>query len=178
MACGRAVLPKKRRKRLRREFGVLFAVVLVVGFSLALAATAEIHDSCDAATLTITATGEIPDGVQQYDLAINSTAGGSVTTPGEGTFSYDEGTDVSLEATPDTGHRFASWTGDVDTIANSGAAETTITINGHYIITANFEELAPPLNWALIGGIIAMAVVLGLVIFFRRRKRANERRSD
>ena len=33
----------------------------------------------------------------------------------------------------------------------------------------NFEEI-PPVNWPLIGGIIAAAVAVGLVIFFVRRR--------
>ncbi|MFO7995899.1 MAG: hypothetical protein R6U93_01930 [Dehalococcoidia bacterium] len=155
-----------------------------MGFSLASAATAELHDSCDAATVTITATGEILDGAQQYDLAINSTAGGSVTTPGEGTFSYDEGTEVDLVANPATistgpGYQFVNWTGDVDTIADPNAAATTIAINGDYFITANFQKIPPtPVNWALIGGIMAAAAVAGLVIFFVRRKRPAEAKGD
>jgi len=67
------------------------------------------------------------------------TGGGSVTTPGEGTFTYDEGTAVNLVATPDAGYRFVNWTGDVDTVADVNAASTTITMNGDYSITANFE---------------------------------------
>jgi len=79
---------------------------------------------------------EIPS--VQYDLSINSTGGGSVTTPGEGTFNYTAGTVVDLEATPDAGYRFVEWTGDVGTIADVNAAATTITMNGDYSITANF----------------------------------------
>jgi len=74
----------------------------------------------------------------QYDLSINSTEGGSVTIPGEGVFTYDEGTAVDLVATPDAGHRFDRWTGDVATIADVDAASTNITVNGNYSITANF----------------------------------------
>ena len=33
---------------------------------------------------------------ESYTLSITSTAGGSVTTPGEGTFNYDEGT-ISID---------------------------------------------------------------------------------
>jgi hypothetical protein len=73
----------------------------------------------------------------QYDLTINSTAGVSVTTPGEGTFTYDAGTVVDLVATPDDGYRFVEWTGDVGTIADVGAAATNITMNGNYSITAS-----------------------------------------
>jgi len=74
-------------------------------------------------------------------LTITSTAGGSVTTPGEGSFVYGYGTVVNLVATPASGYRFVNWSGDVGTIANVNAASTTITMNGHYSITANFEQI-------------------------------------
>ncbi|MCD6391628.1 MAG: hypothetical protein J7L92_06545 [Dehalococcoidia bacterium] len=80
----------------------------------------------------------------QYDLTISSTAGGSVTTPGEGTFTYDEGTVVNLVASPAEGYEFDSWSGDVGTIADDEDATTTITMNGDYSITANFEEEEEP----------------------------------
>ena len=76
---------------------------------------------------------------ESYTLTIASTAGGSVTVPGEGTFTYDEGTVVTLVATPDTGYQFVNWTGDVGTVANVNAASTTIAMNGNYSITANFS---------------------------------------
>jgi Leucine-rich repeat (LRR) protein len=75
----------------------------------------------------------------QYSLTISSTAGGSVTTPGEGTFIRNAGTAVNLAATPAGGYAFVNWTGNVGTIANVNAAYTTITMNGDYSITANFE---------------------------------------
>jgi hypothetical protein len=107
------------------------------------------------------------------DLTISSTAGGSVTNPGEGTFTYDPGTGVNLLTEAEEGYRFINWTGDVDTITNVNAAETTITIDNNYEITANFKEI-PSVNWTLIGVIIAVAIVAGVVIFFllRRRRRA------
>ena len=82
----------------------------------------------------------------QYDLTISSTAGGSVTTPGEGTFTRDAGTVVNLVASADDGYEFVNWTGDVGTIASGSAATTTITMNGNYSITANFalEEEEEP----------------------------------
>jgi polyhydroxybutyrate depolymerase len=72
--------------------------------------------------------------------------GGSVTTPGEGSFFYDADispTVVNLVATPkSTVYEFTGWTGDVDTIDNPDAATTTITINPNtdYEIIATFEE--------------------------------------
>jgi preprotein translocase subunit YajC len=81
----------------------------------------------------------IPEG--EHSLTISSTAGGSVTTPGEGTFIYSEGDEVNLVATPDAGYQFVNWTGDVDTIIDIDDAATTMTINDDYSITANFEEI-------------------------------------
>jgi len=75
--------------------------------------------------------------VAVYDLTISSTAGGSVTTPGEGTFNYDAGTVVDLVAEADDGYRFVEWTGDVGTIGDVTAAATNITMNGDYSITAS-----------------------------------------
>jgi preprotein translocase subunit YajC len=76
-----------------------------------------------------------------YDLTIVSTVGGTVNTPGEGTFNYDGLTVVDLVATPDVGWSFDRWTGDVDTIDNVEDAETTITMNDNYSITAKFVAI-------------------------------------
>jgi len=74
----------------------------------------------------------------RYDLTVSSTEGGQVTAPGEATFTYGKGTVVDLLAEPEQGYRFDKWTGDVDAIHNVNAATTTITMNGHYSILANF----------------------------------------
>jgi len=72
-----------------------------------------------------------------YSLTISSTEGGSVTTPGEGTFVYATNTTVDLAAQPN-GYPFVKWTGDVGTIANVEAAATNITMYSSYSITAHF----------------------------------------
>jgi hypothetical protein len=73
-----------------------------------------------------------------HNLTISSTAGGSVTSPGEGTFPYDTGTVVNLAAVADEGYRFDQWTGNVSTIVDVYEASTTIVMNGDYNITAGF----------------------------------------
>ncbi len=83
---------------------------------------------------------DIEEPPDEFSLTVSSTAGGSVTTPGEGTFVYDTGTVVSLVATPVSDYRFVNWTGDTGTLDNVNAASTTITMNGDYSITANFAE--------------------------------------
>jgi hypothetical protein len=82
--------------------------------------------------------------VTGYDLTVDSTAGGSVTDPGEGVFTYVDGTVVDLLAVPDAGYQFVNWTGDTGAIDDVDAADTFITVNGTYAITANFELIPPP----------------------------------
>ena len=100
----------------------------------------------NVASTTITMNGDYSitaNFVAVYDLTISSTTGGSVTTPGVGTFSYDAGTVVNLVATANSGYYFTNWTGDVGTIANVNAPTTTVTTNDNYSITANFEQTPP-----------------------------------
>jgi uncharacterized repeat protein (TIGR02543 family) len=79
----------------------------------------------------------------EYDLTISGTEGGVVTTPGEGTFAYDDGDAVDLVATPDASYVFVNWTGDVDTIEDVNDATTSITVDDNYSVTANFVLIAP-----------------------------------
>jgi len=87
--------------------------------------------------------GEPPPPPQEYDLTTSSTAGGLVTAPGEGTFTYEEGTMVDLLAVAETGYQFVNWTGDTGTIGDVDSAETAITMDADYGIMANFEEKPP-----------------------------------
>ncbi len=92
------------------------------------------------ASYSITANFEqIPDG--QFALTASSTAGGSVTVPGEGVFLYDAGTEVGLVATAASGYYFTGWSGDVGTVDNVNSPSTTITMQASYSITANFEQI-------------------------------------
>jgi preprotein translocase subunit YajC len=98
------------------------------------------------ATTTITINGDYSITANfgaAYALTIASTTGGLVTTPGEGTFAYGEGTVLDLVAVADEGYLFDEWTGDVATIADVNAAITTITMNGDYAITAKFLDPSP-----------------------------------
>ena len=83
--------------------------------------------------------GEHVREITEYTLTVYSTDGGS-TKPGFDLV-YAEGTEVSIEATPEPGHRFVGWTGDVDTIADVNAAKATIIMNDNYSILASFCEI-------------------------------------
>jgi hypothetical protein len=87
--------------------------------------------------------GMVGCGPVQYNLTISSTEGGQVTTPGEGAFTYDEGTVVSLVAHAEGGYSFVGWSGDVGTVGDVNAVVTNININDNYDIAANFEETDP-----------------------------------
>jgi len=110
-----------------------------------------------AATTTITMNGNYSITANfgligvTYNLTVASTAGGSVTTPGVGTFPYNAGTVVNLVAVANTGYQFVNWTGNVGTIANTSAATTTITMNGNYSITANFAQVVGNLGDLITG---------------------------
>ncbi len=76
-----------------------------------------------------------------YTLNLSKTGNGSVmvngipfTLPWSGQF--PSGTNVHIEAVPDSGWSFSNWTGDYGATANP----TTITMNGNKIVTVNFSQ--------------------------------------
>jgi len=98
----------------------------------------------NAATTTITMDDDYTItanfvAVVTHHLTISGTEGGSVTSPGDGTFIHDEGAAVDLVASPDGCYHFVSWTGDVDTIADVSDPTTTITMAGDCTIAARFD---------------------------------------
>jgi hypothetical protein len=81
--------------------------------------------------------------VAQHTLTISSGTGGSVTTPGVGSFSYAHGTIVPIGARANAGYHFAAWTGsavDALKVEDPNAASTTVTINDNYTLKANFAS--------------------------------------
>ena len=132
----------------------------------------------DASETNITVEGDysitagFEEMLEQYDLAISSSGGGSVAIPGEGTYAYQQGAVVDLMAQAEQGFRFVEWTGQVSAIANASAAQTTVTMDGDYIIMAVFEEIPPPAaDRLLIGAILAAVIVGGLIVLLLSRRR-------
>ncbi|NVM57532.1 MAG: hypothetical protein HWN51_05375, partial [Desulfobacterales bacterium] len=83
----------------------------------------------------------------QYDLAIN-VVGSGTTDPAPGTYTYDEGTDVSVDAIPDSGWTLHHWELDGADVAD--ADPYTITMDDDHILTAVFVELeVPPVQYDL-----------------------------
>jgi len=86
----------------------------------------------------------------QYNLTVSSIGGGSVTTPGEGTYTYEAGTVVELAAVPDECCEFVEWTGD--TVANPDSASTSITMDAAKSVTAHFAQRQYNLTISSTGG--------------------------
>lgn len=115
-------------------------------------------DNVNDASTTITMNGNYSitaNFIAQYILTIDSTEGGHVTSPGEGTFKYDVGTVVNLVAEAEEGYKFLNWIGDIEMVANVTIASTTITLSGNCMVTAHFlpadnylDEIGPGL-WTL-----------------------------
>ena len=68
----------------------------------------------------------------QYSLTVTAGEGGTVSTEG-GTF--DEGTEVTILATPDEGYEFVRWEG-----SDSDSSSLTITLNGNTNVQALFQK--------------------------------------
>jgi hypothetical protein len=81
---------------------------------------------------------------QTLSLSVTCGEGGTVTKPGIGSFAYERGTALSLEAIANPGYRFARWTGtlvDRRDIADPRLSQTSIVLNEGGTLCATFELL-------------------------------------
>ncbi|MBN1274419.1 MAG: C39 family peptidase [Candidatus Aminicenantes bacterium] len=83
-----------------------------------------------------------PYVVPKHNLKIVSGAGGT-TTPAPGTYSYDKGTDVSVQATAQQYNVFGYWGGDVTGSDNP----VTVHMDSDKFIMANFRFINAPKNF-------------------------------
>jgi hypothetical protein len=86
-----------------------------------------------------------PTVIKQYTLTVTASEGGSVTAGG----TYDEGTDVSITATPAEGYEFIDWEGNSET-TNS----FTLTIDSDTVLMANFQLIPVTVDYYSSGEII------------------------
>ena len=74
--------------------------------------------------------------------------GQGATAPKIGTYSYNQGTTVSIRATPDSGWQFDGWIGEV---ADPDSATTIIVIDSEKDIIANFSQIMHSLTTRIKG---------------------------
>ena len=125
------------------------------------AGNASTIDDVNAASTTITIDSDYSitaNFFKQYNLTISSTAGGSVTMPGEGTYAYDPGKAVNLVAQAEEGYHFVNWTAQAGTFANASTAETNFTMpSQNAMVTANFAT-----SYSQIGEVLVSALLEGV----------------
>jgi len=78
-----------------------------------------------------------------YALAVTAINGTVAKSPNKAT--YDPGTVVTLQATPDAGYKFVGWSGAVTGATNPA----TLTMNASKSVVANFEPLVPAYTLAI-----------------------------
>jgi len=110
--------------------------------------TGEIYtvDDPEAATTTVVVDGDYYitanfREIEKYTLLIYVDGEGTTTPPAEREQTYVEGTVVNIIAKPKSGWKFVEWIGDVDTVEDVEAANTTITMDSDCLILAIFEPI-------------------------------------
>jgi len=78
---------------------------------------------------------------QKSILTLNSSEGGDISIPGEGSFDYDTGTVVVITAVPDPGCHFTGWTGSAvaaGQVTSEHSVRTQVNLDADYTLQANF----------------------------------------
>jgi hypothetical protein len=75
----------------------------------------------------------------QLTMAVSPSGGGS-TSPAVGSYWYDAGSPVSIQATPAGGYTFSSWSGSGSGSYSGNSNPASITMNGPITETANFQS--------------------------------------
>jgi hypothetical protein len=84
--------------------------------------------------------------IDTYTITTSARGGGTVSNPGEGQFSYDHGSEVSIEAMAYPNYHFVNWTGtavDAGKVTDPSDDSTKVTMDADYTIQANFAILPP-----------------------------------
>jgi hypothetical protein len=108
----------------------LLTIITLSSIALIYSCSTEEEDTTPPPSVVATPEPE-PPAPTQYTLTVTAGEGGTVSTEG-GTF--DEGTEVTVTATPDEGYEFVRWEGS-DSTENS----LTITLDSNESLNAVFE---------------------------------------
>src|SRR6056300_251336 len=105
---------------------------ILTAFLILYSCSAEEEDTTPPPSVVATPEPE-PQAPTQYTLTVTAGEGGTVSTEG-GT--YDEGTEVTITATPAEGHEFVGWEG-----SDSTEASLTVTLGANTSLNALFGQL-------------------------------------
>jgi hypothetical protein len=108
----------------------LLSTTLLIAFVFIYSCSTEEEDNTPPPSVVATPEPE-PPAPTQYTLTVTAGEGGTVSTEG-GT--YDEGTEVTITATPNDGYEFVGWEG-----SDSDSSSLTITLNGNFSVQALFS---------------------------------------
>ena len=111
----------------------LLSTILIIAFVFIYSCSTEEEDTTPPPSVVATPEPE-PPAPTQYTLTVTAGEGGTVSTEG-GT--YDEGTEVTITATPDEGYEFIGWEG-----SDSDSNSLTVTLNGNTTVQALFSEIS------------------------------------
>ena len=110
----------------------LLSTILLIAFVFVYSCSTEEEDTSPPPALVQPQEPE-PPAPTQYTLTVTAGEGGTVSSEG-GT--YDEGTDITITATPNEGYEFVGWEG-----SESNSASLTLTINSNTSISATFQRI-------------------------------------
>ena len=134
--------------------------ICVLSLVLIYSCSTEEEDTTPPPSVVVTSEPE-PPAPSQYTLTVTAGEGGTVSTEG-GT--YDEGTEITITATPDDGYEFIEWDGN-DNQSNS----FTININSNLTIQANFQIIQSNEDYYSSGDIIPIEPI----VFYDRELTIN-----
>ena len=143
------------------KFYLSLLPIYILFLSLVYSCSTEEEDTTPPPTVQQPTPEPEPPAPTQYTLVVTASEGGTVSTEG-GT--YDEGTEVTVTATPDDGYEFIEWDGN-DNQSNS----FTVSINSNLTIQANFQIIQSNENYYSSGDIIPIEPV----VFYDRELTIN-----
>lgn len=143
------------------KFYLSLLPIYILFLSLVYSCSTEEEDTTPPPTVQQPTPEPEPPAPTQYNLVVTASEGGTVSTEG-GT--YDEGTEVTVTATPDDGYEFIEWDGN-DNQSNS----FTVSINSNITIQANFQIIQSNENYYSSGDIIPIEPV----VFYDRELTIN-----
>ena len=116
-----------------KRFSFSFLAIAILSFIIVHSCSSEEDDTI--APNEVQTPEPEPPAPTQYSLTVTSGEGGTVSTEGG---AYDEGTEVTITATPSEGYRFTRWEGN-----DSTSESLTITLNSNQTFQALFELILP-----------------------------------